>query len=62
MKNTGSAAPAVKVSGIVVDIPKAVSAGVGALVTDALSVESGSGLEQRMTRSGISTAQALYVV
>ena len=64
-KNTGSAAPAKTVSGAAGAVGSAVSgivAGIGTLVTGFLSLQSGSTLEQKLSRAGITTDQIRYIV
>ncbi len=65
-KNTGSAAPPKTVSGTAVSISQAAgsgaASGVGALVTGFLSLQSGSTLEQKIARAGISTDRIRYIV
>ena len=65
-KNTGSTAPAKTVSGNATEVGKAiasaVAAGANALVTGFLALQSGSTLEQKIARAGISTDQIRYIV
>ncbi len=65
VKNTGSTAPPKTVSGAADVVSAAVSgiaSGVGALVTGFLSLQSGSTLEQKLSRAGITTDQVRYIV
>ena len=59
-KNTGSAAPPKTVSGSVVS--SAVAQAAGAVLTGVLALESGSTLEQKLSRAGIRTDQVRYIV
>ncbi len=64
-KNTGSTAPARTVSGTADAVGSAVAsvvAGIGSFVTGFLSLQSGSTLEQKLARAGISTDQIRYIV
>ena len=64
-KNTGSTAPARTVSGTADAVGSAVAsvvAGIGSFVTGFLSLQSGSTLEQKLARAGISTDQVRYIV
>ena len=64
-KNTGSAAPAKTVSGaadVVSAAASGIAAGVGTLVTGFLSLQSGSTLEQKLARAGITTDRVKYIV
>ena len=61
-KNTGSAAPAKTVSGMADALKAGVVAGTGALVAGYLSLQSGSTLEQKLSRAGITTDQVRYIV
>ena len=65
-KNIGSVAPPKTVSGTAVNIPQAAgsgaASGVGAIVTGFISLQSGSTLEQKLSRAGITTDQVQYIV
>ena len=64
-KNTGSTAPPKTVSGAagaVGAVASGVAAGVGSIVTGFLSLQSGSTLEQKLSRAGITTDQIRYIV
>ena len=65
-KNNGSAAPPKTVSGTATEVGKAAAAaaasGIGTFVTGFLSLQSGSTLEQKLARVGISTEQIRYIV
>ena len=65
VKNTGSTAPAKTVSGTATAagaVASGVASGIGAVVTGFLSLQSGSTLEQKMARAGISTDRIRYIV
>ena len=64
-KNTGSTAPAKTVSGTataVSAVASGIASGIGAVVTGFLSLQSGSTLEQKIARAGISTDRIRYIV
>ena len=61
-KNTGSAAPAKTVSGMADALAAGVVAGTGTLVAGYLSLQSGSTLEQKLSRAGITTDQIRYII
>ena len=61
-KNTGSAAPAKTVSGMADALAAGVVAGTGTLVAGYLSLQSGSTLEQKLSRAGIRTDQIRYII
>ena len=61
-KNTGSTAPPKTVSGAASAVLSGIVAGVGSIVTGFLSLQSGSTLEQKLSRAGITTEQVRYIV